>query len=106
MVIATLDEIELHGKLKHPRIVKAIGGETEQFFWMMQEVAAHGTLRNLRSLFDNDRVPEEVAAYVLLNTVNALKYMHCHGVAHNFLNDYRIRNLLQVNRLFRTQVFN
>jgi serine/threonine-protein kinase len=69
-------------KLDHPKIMRVFGGEDRSRIYMVMEWCEG---RLLRKILDEGRISQERALRIALGVLDALDYIHVHGVVHRDL---------------------
>ena len=69
-------------RLEHPEVMRVYGGEKRSRVYMVMEWC-EGHL--LRRILDEGRLPEEQALRIAKHILDALEYIHSHGVVHRDL---------------------
>jgi serine/threonine-protein kinase len=69
-------------KLDHPKIMRVFGGEDRSRIYMVMEWCEG---RLLRKILDEGRISQERALRIALGVLDALDYIHMHGVVHRDL---------------------
>jgi serine/threonine-protein kinase len=76
-------EEEIGKKLDHPSVMKVYGDEDKRRIYMVLEWVDGRLLRQI--LIEQKKLPVERAVQLTLNTLEALEYIHSHGVVHRDL---------------------
>src|SRR5579863_49155 len=66
-------------KLDHPRVMRVFGGEKRSRVYMVMEWCEG---RLLRQILDEGRIPRDHALRITVEVLEALQYIHDHGVVH------------------------
>ncbi len=69
-------------KLDHPKVMRVYGGEERSRVYMVMEWCEGRLLRNI---LDEGRMPQERALRITIGVLDALDYIHAHGVVHRDL---------------------
>jgi eukaryotic-like serine/threonine-protein kinase len=69
-------------KLDHPKVMRVYGGEERSRIYMVMEWCEG---RLLRRILDEGRIPRERALRIATGVLDALDYIHAHGVVHRDL---------------------
>jgi eukaryotic-like serine/threonine-protein kinase len=69
-------------KLDHPKVMRVYGGEERSRIYMVMEWCEG---RLLRKILDEGRIPQERAIRIAVGVLDALDYIHAHGVVHRDL---------------------
>jgi eukaryotic-like serine/threonine-protein kinase len=69
-------------KLDHPKVMRVFGGEERSRIYMVMEWCEG---RLLRRILDEGRIPQERAIRIAVGVLDALDYIHTHGVVHRDL---------------------
>ncbi len=69
-------------KLDHPMVMRVYGGEKRSRIYMVMEWCQG---RLLRQILDEGRIPQERALRIAAGVLDALDYIHTHGVVHRDL---------------------
>jgi serine/threonine protein kinase len=69
-------------KLDHPKVMRVFGGEERSRIYMVMEWCEG---RLLRKILDEGRIPQERALRIAVGVLDALDYIHAHGVVHRDL---------------------
>jgi eukaryotic-like serine/threonine-protein kinase len=69
-------------KLDHPKVMRVYGGEERSRIYMVMEWCEG---RLLRKILDEGRISRERALRIALGVLDALDYIHAHGVVHRDL---------------------
>lgn len=69
-------------KLDHPNVMRVYGGEKHSRVYMVMEWC-HGRL--LRQILNEGRIPRDRALHIAHGILDALDYIHAHGVVHRDL---------------------
>jgi serine/threonine protein kinase len=69
-------------KLDHPKVMRVFGGEERSRIYMVMEWCEG---RLLRKILDEGRIPQERAIRIAIGVLDALDYIHAHGVVHRDL---------------------
>jgi eukaryotic-like serine/threonine-protein kinase len=69
-------------KLDHPKVMRVFGGEERSRIYMVMEWCEG---RLLRKILDEGRIPQERALRIVIGVLDALDYIHAHGVVHRDL---------------------
>ena len=69
-------------KLDHPKVMRVYGGEERSRIYMVMEWCEGRLLRNI---LDEGRIPQERALRIAVGVLDALDYIHAHGVVHRDL---------------------
>lgn len=69
-------------KLDHPKVMRVYGGEERSRVYMVMEWCEGRLLRNI---LDEGRMPQERALRIAIGVLDALDYIHAHGVVHRDL---------------------
>jgi eukaryotic-like serine/threonine-protein kinase len=69
-------------KLDHPKVMRVFGGEERSRIYMVMEWCEG---RLLRRILDEGRIPQERAIRIAIGVLDALDYIHSHGVVHRDL---------------------
>jgi serine/threonine-protein kinase len=69
-------------KLNHPKVMRVFGGEKRSRVYMVMEWCEGRLLRNI---LDEGRIPQERAIRIAVEVLEALEYIHAHGVVHRDL---------------------
>jgi serine/threonine-protein kinase len=69
-------------KLDHPKVMRVYGGEERSRIYMVMEWCEGRLLRNI---LDEGRIGQERALRIALGVLDALDYIHAHGVVHRDL---------------------
>src|ERR1700685_1223316 len=69
-------------KLDHPKVMRVFGGEERSRIYMVMEWCEGGLLRRI---LDEGRTPQERAIRIAIGVLDALEYIHSHGVVHRDL---------------------
>jgi eukaryotic-like serine/threonine-protein kinase len=69
-------------KLNHPKVMRVYGGETRSRIYMVMEWCEG---RLLRTILDEGRISQERALRIAIGVLDALDYIHAHGVVHRDL---------------------
>jgi serine/threonine-protein kinase len=75
-------EAAIGERLEHPQVMRVFGGEKRSRIYMVMEWC-HGTL--LRRILDEGKLPQERAIRIAERILDALEYIHEHGVVHRDL---------------------
>jgi eukaryotic-like serine/threonine-protein kinase len=75
-------EAAIGEKLDHPRVMRVFGGEERSRVYMAMEWCDG---RLLRQILDQGRLPQERALRIAIEVLEALDYIHAHGVVHRDL---------------------
>src|SRR5579863_5918466 len=75
-------EAAIGERLEHPQIMRVFGGEKRSRIYMVMEWC-DGQL--LRRLLDEGKLPEDRALRIAIRVLDALEYIHAHGVVHRDL---------------------
>jgi eukaryotic-like serine/threonine-protein kinase len=75
-------------KLDHPKVMRVYGGEERSRIYMVMEWC-EGQL--LRKILDEGRISQERAIRIAIGVLDALEYIHAHGVVHR---DLKPENIL------------
>jgi len=69
-------------KLDHPKVMRVYGGEERSRVYMVMEWCEG---RLLRTILDEGRIPQDRAILIAIGVLDALEYIHAHGVVHRDL---------------------
>jgi eukaryotic-like serine/threonine-protein kinase len=69
-------------KLDHPKVMRVYGGEKRSRIYMVMEWCEG---RLLRKILDEGRISQERAMRIAIGVLDALEYIHAHGVVHRDL---------------------
>jgi eukaryotic-like serine/threonine-protein kinase len=69
-------------KLDHPKVMRVYGGEERSRIYMVMEWCEG---RLLRKILDEGRIAQERALRIAIGVLDALDYIHAHGVVHRDL---------------------
>jgi serine/threonine-protein kinase len=75
-------EAEIGEKLDHPMVMRVYGGEKRSRIYMVMEWCDG---RLLRTILGEGRIPRERAIRIAIEVLEALEYVHEHGVVHRDL---------------------
>lgn len=89
-------EIDILRRFKHPNLTAFYGvygvlDHGVQKLWLAMELCDAGSVTDLAKCILPKRLPEPICAYVLHETLEALAFLHKHGVIHR---DIKGQNLL------------
>src|ERR1022692_4056739 len=69
-------------KLSHPKVMRVFGGEERSRIYMVMEWCEG---RLLRQILNEGRIPQDRAIRITIAVLDALQYIHDHGVVHRDL---------------------
>ena len=72
-------EASIGEKLDHPKVMRVFGGEERSRIYIVMEWCDG---RLLREILEEGRMPQERAIHIAVGVLEALEYIHAHGIVH------------------------